>query len=46
MNVEAEIENVVAPQRIYDPKKVRIQATVVSFGAWRARREVEAEVNA
>jgi len=27
------VENVVAPQRIFDPKKVRVQATIVSFGA-------------
>lgn len=26
------VENVVAPQRIFDPKKVRIQATIASFG--------------
>ncbi|MGA3189833.1 MAG: BatA domain-containing protein, partial [Bryobacteraceae bacterium] len=26
------VENVVAPQRIFDPKKVRVQATIVSFG--------------
>jgi len=25
------VENVVAPQKIFDPKKVRVQATVVSF---------------
>jgi hypothetical protein len=27
------VENVVAPQRIFDPKKVRVQATVVSYAA-------------
>jgi hypothetical protein len=26
------VENVVAPQRIFDPKKVRVQATIASFG--------------
>ena len=33
------VENVIAPRRVYDPKKVRIQATVAGFGApWRAKR--------
>jgi Aerotolerance regulator N-terminal/von Willebrand factor type A domain len=27
------VENVVAPQRIFDPKKVRVQATIVSYSA-------------
>ncbi len=27
------VENVVAPSRIFDPKKVRVQATIVSFAA-------------
>jgi hypothetical protein len=27
------VENVVAPQRIFDPKKVRVQATIVNYGA-------------
>jgi hypothetical protein len=27
------VENVVAPARIFDPKKVRVQATIVSFAA-------------
>jgi aerotolerance regulator-like protein/VWA domain-containing protein len=27
------VENVVAPQRIFDPKKVRVQATIASFAA-------------
>ena len=27
------VENVVAPQRVFDPKKVRVQATIVNFGA-------------
>jgi hypothetical protein len=26
------VENVIAPRRVYDPKKVRIQATIASFG--------------
>jgi hypothetical protein len=33
------VENVVAPQRIFDPKKVRVQATIVSFGAPESRVE-------
>src|SRR3984957_20106580 len=27
------VENVVAPPRIFDPKKVRVQATIASFAA-------------
>ncbi|MGA3205552.1 MAG: BatA domain-containing protein, partial [Bryobacteraceae bacterium] len=27
------VENVVAPQRIFDPKKVRVSATIANFGA-------------
>jgi hypothetical protein len=39
------VENVVAPTRIYDPKKVRIQATVAGFGAPAARRTVSLMLN-
>jgi hypothetical protein len=39
------IENVVAPQRVYDPKRVRIQATVTGFGAPAAKRTVTLMLN-
>jgi hypothetical protein len=39
------VENVAAPQRIYDPKKVRIQATVAGFGAPAAKRTVSLALN-
>jgi hypothetical protein len=39
------VENVNAPRRIYDPKKVRIQATIAGFGAERASRRVSLLLN-
>ncbi|MBI2680335.1 MAG: BatA domain-containing protein [Candidatus Solibacter usitatus] len=39
------VENVIAPRRIYDPKKVRIQATVAGFGTQRASRRVALLLN-
>ncbi len=39
------VENVLAPRRIYDPKKVRIQVTVASYGGPAARRRVALMLN-
>ena len=39
------VESVTAPRRIYDPKKVRIQATVAGFGTERATRRVSLVLN-
>jgi aerotolerance regulator-like protein/VWA domain-containing protein len=39
------VENVVAPQRIYDPKRVRIQATITGFGAPASKRNVSLILN-
>ena len=39
------VENVMAPRRIYDTKKVRIQATVISYGAAAARKRVTLLLN-
>src|SRR3974390_3915320 len=39
------IENVVAPQRVYDPKRVRIQATVAGFNTPAAKRTVTLLLN-
>jgi hypothetical protein len=39
------VENVITPRRIYDPKKVRIQATVAGFGTERATRRVALVLN-
>lgn len=39
------VENVNAPSRIYDPKKVRIQATIAGFGAPAAKRTVSLVLN-
>ena len=39
------VENVVAPRRIYDPKRVRVQATIAGFGAPAARRTVSLALN-
>ena len=39
------VENVVAPQRVYDPKRVRIQATVVGFGAPKSTRNLTLLLN-
>src|SRR5579872_611657 len=39
------VENVVAPRRVYDPKKVRLQAIVAGFGAPAAKRTVSLLLN-
>src|SRR6266853_4387671 len=39
------LENVVAPRRIYDPKRVRMQATITGFGTPAARRTVTLTLN-
>ena len=39
------VENVVAPQRVYDPKRVRIQATITGFNAPAAKRTVTLLLN-
>ncbi|MGH9719696.1 MAG: BatA domain-containing protein [Bryobacteraceae bacterium] len=39
------IETVNAPRRVYDPKKVRIQATVAAFGAGQASKKVALVLN-
>ena len=39
------VENVVAPVHIYDPKRVRIQATVAGFGTPAAKRTVTLLLN-
>jgi len=39
------VENVVAPRRIYDPKRVRMQATIVGFGTPAAKRTVTLVLN-
>src|ERR1700722_5023615 len=39
------VENVNAPSRIYDPKKVHIQATITGFGAPASKRTVSLELN-
>src|SRR5579864_5154547 len=39
------VENVVAPRRIYDPKRVRIQATNAGFGTPAAKRTVSLALN-
>ncbi|MSV34543.1 MAG: VWA domain-containing protein [Bryobacterales bacterium] len=39
------VENVVAPRRIYDPKRVKLIATVVGFGAPAAKRTVTLVLN-
>jgi hypothetical protein len=39
------VENVKAPVHIYDPKRVRIQATIAGFGAPAARRTVSLVLN-
>ena len=39
------VESVVAPRRVYDPKRVRIQATVAGFGAPAAKRTVSLVLN-
>lgn len=39
------VENVVAPRRVYDPKRVRIQATIAGFAAPAASRTVSLLLN-
>lgn len=39
------VENVIAPRHLYDPKKVRIQATVAGYGTERAIRRVSLALN-
>jgi hypothetical protein len=39
------VENVVAPRRVYDPKRVRVIATVAGFGAPAAKKTVSLLVN-
>ena len=39
------VENVVAPRRVYDPKRVRIDATIAGFGAPAAKRTVSLMLN-
>ncbi len=39
------VENVVAPRRVYDPKRVRILATVAGFGAPAAKKTVSLILN-
>jgi hypothetical protein len=39
------VENVVAPRRVYDPKRVRLQAIVAGFGAPAAKRTVTLLLN-
>ena len=39
------VENVVAPRRVFDPKRVRIQATIGGFGAPAAKRSVTLALN-
>ena len=39
------VENVVAPRRVYDPKRVRVQATVAGFATPAAKRTVSLVLN-
>ena len=39
------VENVVAPRRVFDPKRVKIQATVAGFGTPAAKRTVTLLLN-
>jgi hypothetical protein len=39
------VENVIAPRRAFDPKRVRVQATIAGFGADRAERRVALVLN-
>jgi len=39
------VENVVAPRRIYDPKRVRMQATIAGFGTPATKRTVTLLLN-
>jgi hypothetical protein len=39
------VENVVAPRRVYDPKRVRMQATVAGYGTTATKRDVALLLN-
>jgi Aerotolerance regulator N-terminal/von Willebrand factor type A domain len=39
------VENVVAPRRVYDPKRVKMQATIAGYGAPAAKRNVTLLLN-
>lgn len=39
------VENVVAPRRVYDPKRVRVQATIAGFATPAAKRSVSLVLN-
>jgi hypothetical protein len=39
------VENVVAPRRVYDPKRVRVQATIAGYGTPAAKRTVTLVLN-
>lgn len=39
------VENVVAPRRVFDPKRVKIQATIAGFGTPAAKRNVALVLN-
>ena len=39
------LENVVAPRRVYDPKRVKMQATVAGFGTAASKRTVTLKLN-
>lgn len=39
------VENVVAPRRVYDPKRVRMQATVAGYGTTATKRNVTLVLN-
>jgi hypothetical protein len=39
------VESVVAPQRVYDSKKQRVQATIAGYGTAKATRRVTLELN-
>jgi len=39
------VENVVSPRRVFDPKRVKIQATIAGFGAPAAKRTVTLLLN-
>ena len=39
------VENVVAPRRVYDPKRVRLQATIAGYGTPAAKRTVTLVLN-
>lgn len=39
------VETVIAPRRVFDPKRVRVHATVAAFGAERSERRVALVIN-